>query len=88
MEYALYSRKAVMTTKIGLNLVRFEKYAEPIDPSPRDAKIRPPLQHKDAAIAVNTDPILSSFSFKDNSPYLYYLKKLIGSIRSYQFLLF
>jgi hypothetical protein len=50
-------------TKIGLYLVKFAKYAVPTDPRPRDAKIRPPLQQRDAATAEKMDVTLMSFSF-------------------------
>jgi hypothetical protein len=53
----------VIITKIGLYLVKFAKYAVPTDPRPRDARIRPPLQQRDAATAETIDVTLISFSF-------------------------
>jgi len=61
--YDQYNIIAVNITKTGLYFVRFEKYAEPIVPRPRDANIKPPPQQKAAPIAVKIDNILSVFSF-------------------------
>jgi hypothetical protein len=55
-------------TKIGLYFVKLAKYAVPTDPRPRDAKIRPPLQQRDAATAEKIEPTLISFSFIETPP--------------------
>ncbi len=68
MVYDLYISIPVIKTNTGLYLVKFAKYADPTDPRPRDANIRPPLQHKDAAIAVNIEPAPSNFSFTKTPP--------------------
>jgi len=50
-------------TNSGLYFVKFEKYATPNVPKPRDANIKPPLQQSAANIAGMIEKILSSFSF-------------------------
>lgn len=53
----------VRRTNNGLYFVKFEKYAVPIVPRPRDASISPPPQHRAANIADIIENTLSNFSF-------------------------